>query len=80
MLRTNDGELEGLKEFIRFGWEVGRKWLSHLSGVEEMEKGKGKAKEGAEEKEKEVKVQMVVIVDLDGAGMSNLVSWLLCSG
>lgn len=55
--RTPDGELEGLKEFIRLGWEIGRRWLSDLS------------KEG----EEEVKIQMVVIVDLEGAGMSNLV-------
>lgn len=58
--RTEDGELEALKEFVRVGWEVGRRWLSDLS-----------AEKGGDGDE--VKVQMVVIVDLEGAGMSNLV-------
>ena len=60
--RTEDGELEGLKEFVRMGWELGRRWMADSS--------KGKAREGALP---EVKVQMVVIVDLEGAGMTNLV-------
>jgi hypothetical protein len=62
--RTEDGELDGLKEFVRLGWEVGRRWLTELS----------KQKEGG------VKVQMVLIVDLDGAGMSNLVSQVISCG
>lgn len=57
--RTEDGELSGLKDFVRLGWEMGRRWLSDLS------------REGGEDG---VKLQMVVIVDLEGAGMSNLVS------
>lgn len=56
--RTEDGSLDELKQFIRVGWEVGRRWLTELS---------------EQEKEKEVQLQMVVIVDLEGAGMSNLV-------
>ena len=60
--RTEDGELEGLKEFVRMGWEVGRRWMADSS--------KAKSKDGVSP---EVKVQMVVIVDLEGAGMTNLV-------
>lgn len=33
--RTEDGELEGLKEVIRESWEMGRRWLSDLSRGEE---------------------------------------------
>lgn len=54
--RTEDGQLGALKDFVRLGWEMGRRWLSELSEVDG------------------VKLQMVVIVDLEGAGMSNLVS------
>ncbi|BGP22182.1 hypothetical protein JCM10295v2_001060 [Rhodotorula toruloides] len=56
--RTEDGRLDALKEFVRLGWEVGRRYLSDLSR---------RARE-----EHDPKLQMVVIVDLDGAGMSNL--------
>lgn len=56
--RTEDGELDALKDFIRLSWETGRRWLSELS---------------KERKDAEVAVQMVLIVDLGGAGMSNLV-------
>lgn len=70
--RTDDGELEVLKQFIRVGWEIGRRWLGDQSRV--GRKGKGKEREGEEGEGKEVvKVQMVVMVDLEGAGMSNLV-------
>ncbi|KAM0788044.1 hypothetical protein ACM66B_006242 [Microbotryomycetes sp. NB124-2] len=56
--RTEDGQLDALKDVIRLGWEVGRRWLTDLST---------KAKQDSD-----VKLQIVVIVDLDGAGMSNL--------
>lgn len=69
--RSEDGGLEGLKEFTRVGWEMGRRWLSDLSNS--ARKGKGKEKE-SDNNIPEVKVQMVVIVDLLGAGMSNLVN------
>lgn len=29
--RTEDGELDALKEFVRLGWEIGRRWLTDLS-------------------------------------------------
>ncbi|KAL8280540.1 hypothetical protein RQP46_007188 [Phenoliferia psychrophenolica] len=29
--RTDDGELDALKEFVRLGWEIGRRWLTDLS-------------------------------------------------
>lgn len=29
--RTDDGELGNMKDFIRLGWEVSRRWLSDLS-------------------------------------------------
>lgn len=60
--RTEDGELDGLKEFIRMGWEVGRRWMADSSRADE-----------GDDVPSEAKVQMVVIVDLEGAGMSNLV-------
>lgn len=69
--RSEDGGLEGLKEFTRVAWEMGRRWLSDLS--QSQSKGKGKEISGNEDGG-EVKVQMVVIVNLLGAGMSNLVS------
>ncbi|KAK4052025.1 hypothetical protein OIV83_002319 [Microbotryomycetes sp. JL201] len=56
--RTEDGQLDALKDVIRLGWEVGRRWLTDLST---------KAQQATD-----VKLQIVVIVDLDGAGMSNL--------
>lgn len=62
--RDEDGGLEGIKGFVRWGWEVGRRWLGELS-----EQGEGSGG---------VKVQMVVVVDLEGAGMTNLVR-RLCS-
>ncbi|GAA5979238.1 hypothetical protein JCM10908_002851 [Rhodotorula pacifica] len=57
--RTEDGKLDALKEYARFGWEVARRYLSDLSR---------KATTSA----KDPTLQMVVIVDLDQAGMSNL--------
>ncbi|BGP05337.1 hypothetical protein JCM10049v2_001142 [Rhodotorula toruloides] len=56
--RTEDGRLDALKEFVRLGWEVGRRYLSDMS-----------RRAGDDQ---DPKLQMVVIVDLDGAGMSNL--------
>lgn len=55
--RTQDGQLDGIKDFIRLGWETSRRWLSDLS-----------------RKKGQPQLQIVVIVDLEGAGMSNLVS------
>ncbi|KAK4701928.1 hypothetical protein P7C70_g4299, partial [Phenoliferia sp. Uapishka_3] len=55
--RTEGGELNALKEFVRLGWEIGRRWLTDLS---------------KECKDGEAKLQIVLIVDLEGAGMSNL--------
>ncbi|KAM0749082.1 hypothetical protein T439DRAFT_349160 [Meredithblackwellia eburnea MCA 4105] len=66
--RTEDGELDALKDFVRLGWEIGRRWLTDLS--RQCQK---KAEEGGEEDGKDkVMLQMVLIVDLEGAGMSNL--------
>ena len=57
--RTEDGNLDALKDYVRFGWEVARRYLSDLS------RGAASAQDPT--------LQMVVIVDLDQAGMSNLV-------
>ena len=57
--RTEDGNLDALKDYVRFGWEVARRYLSDLS------RSAASAQDPT--------LQMVVIVDLDQAGMSNLV-------
>ncbi|BGP53321.1 hypothetical protein JCM8202v2_000880 [Rhodotorula sphaerocarpa] len=57
--RTEDGSLDALKDYARFGWEVARRYLSDLSRK-------------AEKAEQDPTLQMVVIVDLEQAGMSNL--------
>ncbi|GAA6030149.1 hypothetical protein JCM8097_009287 [Rhodosporidiobolus ruineniae] len=54
--RTEDGSLDGLKEYAKLVWEVGRRYLSDLS----------------RDTPDEPKLQMVLIVDLAGAGYSNL--------
>ncbi|KAK4051261.1 hypothetical protein OIO90_004742 [Microbotryomycetes sp. JL221] len=56
--RTSDGQLDALKDVIRLGWEVGRRWLTDLTNQATTQD--------------DVKLQIVVIVDLEGAGMSNL--------
>ncbi|GAA5878574.1 hypothetical protein JCM3774_004070, partial [Rhodotorula dairenensis] len=56
--RTEDGKLDDLKDYVRFGWEVARRYLSDLS------------RRAASPQDPTL--QMVVIVDLDQAGMSNL--------
>ncbi|BGP37154.1 hypothetical protein JCM10450v2_001060 [Rhodotorula kratochvilovae] len=61
--RTEDGTLDALKDYARLGWEIGRRYLTDLSG-------KGASGD-------DPKLQMVVIVDLEGAGMSNLEMELL---
>lgn len=57
--RTEDGKLDDLKDYVRFGWEVARRYLSDLS------------RRAASTRDPTL--QVVVIVDLDQAGMSNLV-------
>lgn len=59
VLRTEDGNLDALKDYVRFGWEVARRYLSDLSR--------------SAASTQDATLQMVVIVDLDQAGMSNLV-------
>ncbi|KWU45647.1 hypothetical protein RHOSPDRAFT_32569 [Rhodotorula sp. JG-1b] len=56
--RTEDGNLDALKDYVRFGWEVARRYLSDLSR--------------SAASTQDATLQMVVIVDLDQAGMSNL--------
>lgn len=64
--RTEDGSLDALKDYARFGWEVARRYLSDLSRK-------------AEKAEQDPTLQMVVIVDLEQAGMSNLVREIVFS-
>ncbi|SCV72814.1 BQ2448_4351 [Microbotryum intermedium] len=63
--RTEDGQLDELKNFVKLGWEVARRWLTALSNEADSQEGVGKD---------QVMLQIVVIVDLEGAGMANLVS------
>ncbi|SCZ91997.1 BZ3500_MvSof-1268-A1-R1_Chr5-3g08271 [Microbotryum saponariae] len=62
--RTEDGQLDELKNFVKFGWEVARKWLTALSKEADRQEEEGKD---------QVMLQIVMIVDLEGAGMANLV-------
>lgn len=68
--RDEDGELEGLKQVIRVGWEIGRRWLG--DSTRRARVGQGKVPEGGTAEAPGASVQMVVMVDLEGAGMSNL--------
>ncbi|KDE03602.1 hypothetical protein MVLG_05937 [Microbotryum lychnidis-dioicae p1A1 Lamole] len=61
--RTEDGQLDELKNFVKFGWEVARKWLTALSKEADKQEEEGKD---------QVMLQIVMIVDLEGAGMANL--------
>jgi hypothetical protein len=56
--RNHQGQLDELKDNIRLGWEMGRRYLNDLSFNQSKLK---------------LKIQMVVMVDLQGANMSNLV-------
>lgn len=56
--RHGSRNFRGSLQFIAFGWEVGRRYLNDLA------KGAGA----------KARIQLVMVVDLEGAGMSNLVS------
>ncbi|KAH9812480.1 hypothetical protein DFH28DRAFT_1096918 [Melampsora americana] len=72
--RTEDGTLDGLKEFIAWSWELGRRYMqdSNSDSLNTILSQPENLNSNADPKTVPIQLQMVIIVDLKDASLNNL--------
>ncbi|EGG07614.1 uncharacterized protein MELLADRAFT_85463 [Melampsora larici-populina 98AG31] len=72
--RTEDGTLDGLKEFIAWSWELGRRYMqdSNSDSLNTLLSQSDNLNPNSDTESVPIQLQMVIIVDLKDASLNNL--------
>ncbi|KAG0146747.1 hypothetical protein CROQUDRAFT_132923 [Cronartium quercuum f. sp. fusiforme G11] len=69
--RSDDGSLDGLKQFIAWSWEIGRRYIQHTNSVT-LDNLFAQPSTASQLEPSALQLQMVLMVDLKDATLNNL--------